>query len=449
MAPVRRLGHPLGLLLFTSGLWGCVTAAPASDPAFPPTPRVPAIAFSSDGTKLYGAIQTEDRCRLVELDPASGSELSSRTLAACPTSLQPMADGSLLLRNESGGSWADDPAVQTIVAAATRTDFVRREGSSLVWVRGDQTLRLPSLSIRDMRILDREGSILAILEEQGSESLVRINGNGELTRLVAEPLLSIDSFDISPDQKEFVLSASRSGGFDVALGSTASPSVRWVATDPLDEVLVSWAPRGSKVTYLVRGRDGSLLRSLHVPTGYSLTVDLPQVHVTALAWEPRAERYAIVASTPESSSHIQSLAYGGEARRVVLEPARVSAGELEPFLWPGGSAWLSRPSRIGYGSSYPVVIWMGVGSPFEWSDQRAGLHEQFEAVSILGAGRMDILTSPFWDALALVPWVDRSRVVVVDASHETESVTLPPGVTVIHATELSRISLVLGAERTK
>lgn len=443
---MRRLRNPLGVLLITSGLWGCATAPAVLDPV-PVAARITAIAFSADGSRLLAARESDGACSLLELDPVTAAELDSRPLARCPLSISPLQDGSLVLYTGEGGlpQPGSEPAV--IAGAASGDNLVLMESAAHVWVRRGERLVLPE-NLRNIRVLDKAGALLAVQKEGGSETLVRVDDKGTVTRLIPEGLDRIDSYDVSPDQKEFVLSARRSASFDVALGSTASPSIRWVATDPLDEVMVSWAPRGSKVTFLVRGRDGSLLQSLHVPTGYSLTVDLPQTEVSALAWEPRAERFAIAASTPASSSHIQILAYGGEGRRVLLEPERQGQDELEPLLWTGGSAWMSRPSKISYGASYPIVIWTGVNSPFEWSDLRAWSRTRSENLSVLVSGGMEVLTPQFWDALAANSWADLSRVTVVDPSPSGQA-TLPAGVRVIAPEELRELERARGGSRSR
>jgi len=104
---------------------------------------------------------------------------------------------------------------------------------------------------------------------------------------------AIDSFSVSAERGEVVFSAKRKDSFDIGLVSTDGSPIHWVPEDPADEVAVQWAPRGNKISFVVRGRTGDLVRTVHVPTSAALTVDFPYATVRSLTWEPAAERFAV------------------------------------------------------------------------------------------------------------------------------------------------------------
>src|SRR5581483_1229482 len=123
---------------------------------------------------------------------------------------------------------------------------------------------------------------------------------------------AVQSFDVSLDRREVVFSAKRKDNFDIGLVSLDGSDVHWFPSDPSDETDVQWAPRGNKVSYLVHTPVGDLVRTVHVPTSMELTVPFPYATVRALAWDPRAEHYAVVLSSPEASERVESMEYSGE-----------------------------------------------------------------------------------------------------------------------------------------
>jgi len=84
--------------------------------------------------------------------------------------------------------------------------------------------------------------------------------NGE--KLITPSYLAIDSFDLSPDGKLVAFSAKRQDNFDIALVAAAGSEVNWVPSDPRDEVGVQWAPRGSKISFIIRAAAGDVIRSV-------------------------------------------------------------------------------------------------------------------------------------------------------------------------------------------
>src|SRR2546430_566418 len=141
-------------------------------------------------------------------------------------------------------------------------------------------------------------------------------GNKALTPAFA----AIDSFDVSLERREIVFSAKRTDNFDAGLVSLDGSDIHWIPAEPVDETDVQWAPRGNKVSYIVHAARGDLVRTVHVLTASQLSVDFPDGQVDMVAWEPEAERYAVVVESPDASQRVESTKYGGEERRGLLPP---------------------------------------------------------------------------------------------------------------------------------
>src|SRR5688500_982733 len=82
----------------------------------------------------------------------------------------------------------------------------------------------------------------------GAAGTTLLNGG----KVLADNLGTIDSFDLSESRGEVAFSAKRETGFDIALISTEGGPVHWMPNDPADEVAVQWAPRGHKISYVIR-----------------------------------------------------------------------------------------------------------------------------------------------------------------------------------------------------
>lgn len=190
-------------------------------------------------------------------------------------------------------------------------------------------------------------------------------------KTLAGPFAALDSFDLSQSRGEVVFSIRREGesDFDIGLVAVEGSEISWIPDDPADEVAVEWAPKGSKISYVVRARFGDVVRTLHIPTAFSFGVDFPFSRVEDIGWDPAGERYAVVWSSPTSSDAVDVLRYSGEARRVAVEPAARVAAAIEPFA---GDAILLRPEDIRYGETLPLVIWRG-DDRLSWNDARAEL----------------------------------------------------------------------------
>lgn len=218
---------------------------------------------------------------------------------------------------------------------------------------------------------------------------------------------AIDSFDYSEARQEVVFSAKRANSFDIGLVSDGA-RINWVPEDPADEVAVQWAPRGNKVSFVVRGKAGDFVRTVHVPTATPLTVDFPYATVRSVVWEPEAERFAVSYDSVDASTAVETMRYDGGERRVATPPAVKLAISLEPM--PG--AWLMRPSAIRYGDRLPLVIWL-TENRNAWSDARGALQQSQR----IGCAVARTLDDALWAALVDLPWVDKTRIFVVNGSH--------------------------------
>ncbi len=233
-----------------------------------------------------------------------------------------------------------------------------------------------------------------------------VNGDKVLTPQFA----AIQSFDVSLERREVVFSANRSDNFDIGLVSLDGSDVHWFPSDPADEIDVKWAPRGNKVSYIIRMRSGDVVRTVHVPTATQLSVDFPYATVRSLTWDPAAERYALVVSSPDASERTESMKYNGEARRIdVASRIRLDVAEE-----PVGGALLLRPSVMHYGERLPLVVWVA-DPPFVWNDRRGALmRNQRVACAIMRRAPDDA----FWDAVRAIPWIDMDRVSVKKTTGE-------------------------------
>lgn len=219
--------------------------------------------------------------------------------------------------------------------------------------------------------------------------------------------VAIDSFDVAPEGDLAVFSAKRSDNFDVGLVATAGSDVNWVPADPNDEVAVQWAPRGNKVSYIIRTATGDVIRSVHVHTAAQVTSPFPYGRVYSYAWEPRAERYAVAWSAIDASDGIEEMGYAGRERKW-LKPPSV---RLDVSVEPVEGAVVMRPPTLHYSERLPLVVWR-TSQPYQWDDARARLQETSRvAVAVIGHDPDE----KFWTAIRAIPWVDASRVWVVGA----------------------------------
>lgn len=238
-------------------------------------------------------------------------------------------------------------------------------------------------------------------------------------KVITPPYAAIDSFDVSPEGDLVAFSAKRRDNFDIALVATAGSEVNWVPSDPRDEVGVQWAPRGSKISFIIRAVTGDVIRSVHVHSAAQVAADFPYGRVHAYAWEPRAERYAVSWESIDASDRIEEMTYEGEGRKV-LTPA---AMRLDVAIEPVAGALLMRPQALRYNERLPLVVWRASGL-HEWDDARGRLQQSSRvAVAVIDRDPDE----KFWAAIAAIPWLDSTRVWVVGARGPAPAVSIIGG----------------------
>ncbi len=272
------------------------------------------------------------------------------------------------------------------------------------WLAAAQSAQYPQLSYG-------AGGVLLFTPRVPVESGVRIvrsaagaklvDGDRDLTPEYAD----IDSFDVSMDRREVAFSAKRKDNFDIGLVSLEGSKVSWVPEDPADEVGVQYAPRGNKISFIIRARGGDLVRTVHIPTSMQLTNEFPYGRVEDLAWEPKAEQYAVSWSSVDASDRVEVMTYSGRQRKVTAAPSV----RLDVSADPLGGSLLLRPTLMRYGEKLPLVVWRAEGWN-EWNDARGRLESAARVVCAVIDHDPD---QAFWKAVSAVPWIDTGRVFVV------------------------------------
>ena len=288
--------------------------------------------------------------------------------------------------------WLSVPVAARIQSVALADDGQVTPGSAPV---------LPRLSDGPIRVLT------------GAAGTTILNGG----KVLAENLGAVDSFDLSESRGEVAFSAKRERGFDIALISTDGGPVHWMPDDPADEVAVQWAPRGHKISYVIRAAGGDVVRTLHIPTAFQFAIPFPGSTIHALAWDPQAERYAVAYSTLDASDRVEVLKYDGAERKVAIPPQRQLDVDVVPFA-PG--AMLLRPRDLTYDEKLPLVVWLA--DDFAWNDARA---------SLLTNARVAVVVTKswpgedLWRAAAGAAWLNPTDVFVVDGRTATADRGLP------------------------
>jgi hypothetical protein len=234
-------------------------------------------------------------------------------------------------------------------------------------------------------------------------------------KVLAEKLGAVDSLDLSESRGEVAFSAMHDGNYDIALISTDGGAVHWMPNDPADEVAVQWAPRGNKISYVIRASGGDIVRTLHIPSSYQFAIPFPNGTIDAVAWDPKAEHYAVAYSTLDASDRVEVLEYDGDNRKVVLPPQRQLDVEIVPLAF---GAVVLHPRDLRRGEKLPLVIW--VADDFGWSDARAALLGNARAAVVVTKQRLE---DGLWPALRGMPWIETENAFIVDA---LRSGPLPP-----------------------
>jgi hypothetical protein len=255
---------------------------------------------------------------------------------------------------------------------------------------------------RDLNLQPRVESPVHVVTTATGAKLA--NGEKDLT----PEFKTIDSFDVSAVRKEVVFSAKRADNFDVALVSVDGSDIHWIPSDPADEVGPQWSPRGNKVSYAIHGSNGDIVRTVHIPTSAQYTADFPNGRVVALAWEPSGDRYAVSWESVDASQRVEAMAYDGHDRRITASPVSLLtniASELS------AGVLIIRPELMHYGEKLPLVVWR-TADRNRWSDARGKLQRENRIACAITERDPDAV---FWSDMRLHPWIDLTRVFVVNA----------------------------------
>ncbi|HEY2324176.1 MAG TPA: hypothetical protein VGJ82_15060 [Thermoanaerobaculia bacterium] len=238
-------------------------------------------------------------------------------------------------------------------------------------------------------------------------------------KILTPGYLAIDSFDVAPEGDLAVFSAKRRDNFDIGLVATAGSQVNWVPSDPRDEVAVQWAPRGNKISYIIRGVSGDVIRSVHVHTAAQVASGFPNGRVYSYAWDARAERYAVAWSAIDASDGIEEMTYSGTERKWLKAPAT----RLDVSIEPAGGAVVMRPQTLHYNERLPLVVWR-TSEIYQWDDARGRLQQSSRvAVAVLDHDPDE----KFWSAIQAIPWVDSARIWVVGAQGPPHTTSIVGG----------------------
>ena len=261
--------------------------------------------------------------------------------------------------------------------------------------------------IEHVQLDERRGITTALrpLRDKGVRVVDNKLMRGDKT--LTEAFRAIDSFDVSESRGEVVFSARRErGDYDIGLVSLDGSPISWVPAERVDEVGVQWAPRGNKISYIVRGNGGDFIRTVHIPTAAQLGIDFPAAKIHDLGWDPKGELFAVAYSTPDASDRVEVMHYQGKERRIAYKPMMHLDVTVESF---GPDAVSLRPNDLTYGEKLPLVVSID-DEPFAWSDARAELMGK-SRVAVVVTKRA--LSEAFWKMAGETPWFDMTRVFVV------------------------------------
>lgn len=402
----------MALLAILVSVSRCATSkTPLSSPKVPV--RIIAEAVDPSGV-VWWATSDNGRCSLNSAAPG-GEPARKFEIPSCPEAIDALGDGSLFLGTGEHGELrtADGSllsAERNIVAARDRTHFAEQAGGlRLQW--GERSLALPGKAKLRRAVLSHQApAVWGIVNKGASEALLMVDESGEHV-VFSAPV--IDSFALSPDESEAVLSALHDGSLDPVIVSADGSKSKWVSLDPLAETNVTWAPRGHKISFVVHTSGGSLVRTVHVPTAFAVAVSFPFGSVLDTRWEPKAERLVILFSTPTTPARIDLVSYQAGEHQAVARSAPDVPGEAEPLSWKGGSVVVLAPAALRYGARVPVIIWKESKDVFAFNAAATRLREEYGVGLIISPGGVS-LDAAFWAEVSSLPWVDPARTFVVE-----------------------------------
>lgn len=367
--------------------------------------------------------RADGSCDLAEY-AASGGVATRSVVVPCGT-LRRVEDA-LLLVNDTGSISVPlasfEPRLSSTIDAADRATL-ERTGSGVVARFGDQIRPLPA-GIRSPRLLRKSPGVIAIQELSSGERIVRLNPDGEVVELFASPGARVDSFDIEPAEREIVFSAGLES-YDIGIAPIDGSGYKWVPADPGHEHSVSWAPRGNKITWFIDSQLGTVMRTLHVPTGYQLSVPFTLSRVRAHAWEPKAERVFVIADSSTDSPTIISVRYGGEDRQRLTAPAVRSQTDADILPGQDPPVIVYPPAGIAYGRTYPARVIVTPGGVAGWSSAIPVASNGGTSGVIRVTNESSLKNASLLEVLRSLSWLDPGRIELVTVTEGGSSSAAP------------------------
>lgn len=406
-----RCVNKLYLATIAMVLAGCQTVSHPSPPGAQASVQrkvksVTAIRYSPAGVLWY-LVTDGETCELrnQQIDSAA-MQLSDE----CDSSAIVMVEETPVVTSTRHSWWARDGQLGRMAPlfdAVAQGQVQGRDDGTAVWIHAGTEIELGPVSAA--RILPATNRVIVLRGDR--RELALIDATGQQMVLYSSES-AIDSFDVDPREKEIAFSVRNNGSLDVGLISTDSSAVSWVGRERTDERLVTWAPRGNKITYVAQEIGGTTLRSVHIPTSYQVAADFPALHVHQVSWEPKAEKFAAIVSSLVESPHVQTIRYAGEERSVVVAPAEKFDREIETIAIDGSIAAVIPPRAVRYGERYAAVIQFRDDAPWKWSDELApAIREGTRGVI---AVRGSVSKERIVDAVRNLGWIDADRLTFID-----------------------------------
>jgi hypothetical protein len=444
---LKTAPHALAIGAALLAFAGCAATGGVPDPAggVASGSRITAVHVEPGGDSVLFAREVANECRVERLDLEGGSSTSLFPIGACPDRIGRTAEGHLLLRTSAGMIWLDNqsflpvPWWEEIAGEGGRLyDVLERHtfawelANGWAWRRGSETVVIDGERPLGVTLLSEGESALVVGPSAGGRVSLKRTSWPDGGEVLLGNFEDTPAFDLDRDEEELAISVRREGSRSIAIANARKERMNWVPADPGDEVMPRWAPRGYKVSYVIRHASGDLLRTVHVPTSAMTLVDFPHASVRALDWFHDGDRLVVSVSSILESDHLLEVHYEQGVRRELFEPEYRFERELDRISGTPPGTMMVLPRRVAYDGRHPLVIWTRPGSssgmPFD--SVLVPLLQRDDLALLLANGGGGELDRSFWDELARTEWIDPSMVWLVETS-EVPAEATPESVRVI------------------